>query len=226
MKKEHILWTILNTIFLVAFNVFFFTLRGTENELSVWISYFFIHFAYLMILLTPHIVRKGKSQAVFGFSIYYVSTIYFIIEFLAGIIFILIASESPVVAMLVQLSFALLYSIILVSLLIANERTAEAEEKRKPQIDFIKTTSAKLKGLLDEIKDKETRKKVEQVYDLIYSSPVKTHPELEELETSIIEMVTDLEKKTFSDNKEGIITIANSLTAKINERNRLLKSLQ
>ena len=223
MKKKNILWAILDLIFLVIFNALFFVLGGTEHNASVWLSYVFIHFAYLMLLLTPKILRAGKSSAVFGFSLYSISAVYFLIEFVTGIVFIMVAPESISVALLVQLCLAGLYGIMLVSNMLANEYTADAEEKRQPQIAYIKESSAKLKNLLENISDKETKKKVERVYDALYSSPVKSHPSIAEIENRILQFINELEGAVTAGNKEGIVSIADSLLRSINERNNLLQ---
>ena len=224
MKKKNVLWTILNLIFLVVFNVLFFTLGGDEHHASVWISYVFIHFAYLMLLFTPKLIRSGKSRAVFGFSLYVISASYFLIAFVTGIIFILAAPESYKAALVVQLCIAGLYGILFVSHMLANEYTAEAEEKRQYQIAYVKDASAKMKCLLDSISDKETKKRVERVYDAIYSSPVKSHPNLAQKENQILQSINELEHAVTAGNKEGILSVANSLLFSINERNNLLKS--
>jgi len=225
MKKKNILWGILNSIFIIVFNAFFFILGDGERQASVWISYGFIHFAYLMLLLTPKIIRKGKSLAVFGFSLYTISAVYFLVEFVTGTIIILVSTENNSVALLIQLCIAGLYGIILVSNLLANEYTADAVEKRQSEIAYVKEASTKVKTLLDSISDKETKKKVERVYDTIYSSPVKSHPDLERKERGILQSIKDLEYAVSSEDKEGIISIANSLLVSISERNNLLKSL-
>ena len=224
MKKKSILWGILNLIFLIVFNVLFFVLGGVEHNASVWISYGFIHFAYLMLLITPKLIRGGKSVAVFGFSLYSISAVYFLIEFFTGVIFTLASPESYKAALLVQLIIAGFYGIILVSNLLANEYTADAEEKRQPQIAYVKDASAKLKSLMETISDKETKKKVERVYDAIYSSPVKSHPNLAQKENQIIQSINDLEREVTAENKENIISAANSLLLLINERNNILRS--
>jgi hypothetical protein len=69
-------------------------------------------------------------------------------------------------------AFAGLYGIVLITYMIANEHTADAEEKRQGQIAYVKNASAKLKTLLENISDKEAKKKVERLYDTLYSSPV------------------------------------------------------
>lgn len=94
MKKTNGLWIMLYLIFLIIFNAVFFIAGGSEHPASVWVSYGFIHFSYLMLVVTPFLVRKETSAAVFGFSLYTISSVYFFVELVTGIIFILISSES------------------------------------------------------------------------------------------------------------------------------------
>ena len=225
MKKINVLWIILDLIFLVIFNAIFFIAGGVDHYPSVWLSYGFIHLAYFMLLLTPLFIRKGKSTSVFGFSLYAISSGYFIIEFIIGIIFILISSESYKVALLVQLCIAGLYGIMLIANMIANEHTANAEVERLNQIEYVKDASARIKRMVEQINDKETKKKVEKVYDEIHSSPVKSHPDLAQMESHILLSINDLDDAISKENKESIISLASSLLAAINERNSRLKTL-
>jgi len=225
MKKTSILWIILDLIFLIIFNVVFFVLGGVEHSASVWISYVFIHFAYLMLIITPILTRKGKSSAVFGFSLYSISSVYFFVELITGVIFILISPDSYKSALLVQLIIAGFYGIILISNMIANERTADDEEKRKYEISYVKDASAKLKGMLDVVADKEAKRKVEKLYDAVYSSPVKSHPNLAQMENRILQSINELDEAIYEGNKDNIMSLANSLLSAVNERNMRLKSL-
>jgi len=264
MKKTNGLWTILELIFLVIFNVLFFVLSGFRHNAIVWTSYGFIHFAYLMLLLTPSFIRKGKSAVVFGFSLYSISVVYFILEFVIGITFILASSPSSYIAELlvqlspilrlffaladsyiaalrlfftlidsyaaalsVQLSLAGVYGIVLILNMIANKHTADAEEERQHQIDYIKNASLELKLLMDSISDKEAKKNIEKVYDAIYSSPVKSHFDLDvlEIESNILKSIRSLKELASTGNKETINPLVNSLLSEINERNMRLKTL-
>jgi hypothetical protein len=215
MKKTSFLMIILDLIFLVIFNVFFFVLGGTDHNMSVWISYGFIHFAYFMLLLTPALIRNGKSADVFGFSLYSISAVYFLVEFVTGIVFIFLSQESYAVALLVQLCIAGLYGIILISHMIANEHTADAEEKRQHQIDHIKDASAKLKGLLGRIGDNEAKKKVERVYDTISSIPVQSYSNSAQVQNRILQSINELEDAISTENNERIITLADSLLQEV-----------
>lgn len=225
MEKTSAQWIGLSLIFLIVFNVVFFVTGGFEHKSSVWISYGFIHFAYFMLLLTPALIRDGKSSALFGFSIFSVSAAYFLLEFIVGVVFILISLDGYKIAFLVQLVIAGLYGIALISNMLANEHTADVEEKRQYQISYVKNASVKLKGLLEIINDKECKKKVERVYDAISSSPVKSHPNLAHIENHILQSIYELEDKISTGNNEQIISLANSLLVAVNERNMKLKSL-
>ncbi len=109
--------------------------------------------------------------------------------------------------------------------MIVNERTADAEEKQQYQIAYVKDASSQLKGLLDGISDKEAKKKVERVYDVVYSSRVKSHPNLAQMENRIIQSINELEDAVGVGNKEEIISLTNSLLTVVNERNMRLRAL-
>jgi len=224
MKKTNFLWIVLDLIFLIIFNAIFFIAGGVDHKISVWISYGFIHFSYFMLLITPKLIREGKSADVFGFSLYSISSIYFIIELIVGVIFIFISLDSYKPALLVQLSIAGLYGIMLIPNMIANEHTADSEQKRQYQIEYVKNGSAKLKLLLERINDKEIKKRVEKIYDTLYSSPVKSNPNLEQIEKWILQSIEELEDAISSGNKNTINSLSNRLLSSINERNSKLRS--
>ena len=217
MNKIRIFWIILDLIFLIIFNTIFFVAGGTQHNVATWISYGFIHFAYLMLVLTPFMIRKGKSSATYGGPLYSISAAYFLVGLATGVIFIPISPETHTAALLVQLTIAGIYGIILITNLIANEHTANAEQERQYQIAYVKDASVKLKGLLDSINDKDAKRKAERVYDAVYSSPVKSHPSLAQIENRILQSINELEDEVFAGNKENIISSANSLLATVNE---------
>jgi hypothetical protein len=225
MKRTKALWIILDLIFLVIFNAIYFVAGGVDYKISAWISYGFIHFAYLMLLLAPALTRNGKSAAVFGFSLYSVSSVYFFAEFVLGVVFILISPDSYKAALLIQLIVAGLYGIALISNMLANEHTAAAEEKRQYEIDYVKKASAELKGMINTVSDKEAMKKLEKVYDALHSSPVKSHPDLAQTEAQILMSIGSLKTAVASGDAAEIITLAETLFIEVGERNRQLKLL-
>lgn len=225
MKKTNALWIILDLIFLIIFNAVFFIAGGVEHPASVWISYAFIHFSYLMLVITPFLVRKGSSAAIFGFSLYSISSVYFFVELVTGVIFILISSESYKAALLVQLVIAGLYTVCLISNMIANEHTADSQEKRQHQIDYIKQASSEMSALLNTVNERTMKKRLEKVYDALSTSPVKTHPNVMQLESQILSGIRDLCMSCQSNEGEIALSQVDALLKLIEERNRQLKIL-
>jgi len=221
--KMNVLKLILRLIFPVVFNVIFFVTGGMEHKTSVWVSYGFVHWAYAMLLLTPALVRQGKSAAVFGFALYSLSYVYFFAELLVGVLFILIALDGFKVAFWVQFIMAGIHGIMLVSHMIFNERTAKAEEARQPQIAYIKNASMQLKLLLGRVQDKETQRRLERAYDALVSSPVKSYPEFERMEKGILSAIDAIDHAVSTGNKETIMSLADSLLKAVNERNMRLR---
>ncbi|MDR1061626.1 MAG: hypothetical protein LBL83_10575 [Clostridiales bacterium] len=161
----------------------------------------------------------------FGFALHSVSSAYFLAELAIGAIFILISPDGYKAALLVQICAAGLYGLALIPNMLANEHTAGAEEKRSYQIDYVKKASAELKSLLDSVGDKGAKKKVEAVYDALYSSPVRSHPGLAQAEAQILMSISDLGGAVAEGNAERAAALADSLLIAVGERNRQLKML-
>lgn len=51
MIRKSVFWTLLDLVFLIAFNLIFFIVSGLTHTISVWISYTFIHISYVMVFL-------------------------------------------------------------------------------------------------------------------------------------------------------------------------------
>lgn len=223
MSKKNILWILLDLVFLAVFNVVFFVASGTQHPASVWISYGFIHFAYIMLLVASFLIRKSSSAAVFGFSLYSISYTYFLVAFITGIVFIVIHSETYTASLLVQVVIAGIYAVMFFSNMIANEHTADSIERHEVELQYVKQSSAMLKSIIEMTDDKALKKEIEKAYDLLHSSQVKSNSVVRDYEVTVIDLIEVLEGNV---SRNDIVT-ANSTLKKItknaNERNRRLK---
>ena len=223
MKKTKIFWYLLDSIFLIVFNLYFFLLKGIEQPASVWISYASIHLAYFMLLITPSFVRKGSVSADYGRPLFVITTSYFFLALIVGVVFIAFSPESITVALLVQVTIAAIFAILLLTNLIANEHTADNVEKREAELKYVKEASSQLHSLINQLSDKKLQKLVEKAYDLIHSSQVKSSIKVQTIEQDVfneISVLTDLVKnKKF----ESIEDEVNKICNLAEERNRQLK---
>ena len=223
MKKKTALWILLDLVFLVVFNVVFFVATGTKHPASVWVAYAFIHFAYLMVLVTPYLIRKSSSAAVFGFSLYSISSVYFLVQLVVGIVFICLKQESIKVSLITQIIIAGIYAIILISNLIANESTANSIEKHEAEVAYIKESSSRVRSLMDKIDDKRANRAIEKTYDLLHASPAKTSSSVQALEREILSLTRELETAVFEKDVDSVMTATEAILSKAEERNRRLK---
>ncbi len=225
MKKKSVLWILLDLVFLIVFNVVFFVLGGKEHPASVWLSYGFIHFAYIMLLITPLLVRQSKNSAVLRFPIVSISAIYFIVAFIVGVVFIIIHPDSIKIALVVQVIIAGIYAVLLISNMIANEHTADSEEKHELELQYVKTASQKLKGIMDSIEDKKMYKKVEKLYDLLHSSQVKSDFSVKNIELEVFELIDVLGEQIGNNSFDEADNTIKKIEKSAKERNSLLKNM-
>lgn len=223
MKKKNYLWIALDLVFLFVFNTVFFVAGGASHPASVWISYAFIHFAYLMVLVTPFLIRKSSSAAIFGFSLYSISSSYFLVELVVGIVFIFLKQDSYKLALIVQVIIAGIYAVMLISHLIANESTAESVERHEQEVEYIKDVASRVKLLVGKLPDKKSNREIEKLYDLLHSSPSKSNNLVHSLEVSIANRIEQLESAVSLEKKDEAMKLVTEINKTVEERNRQLK---
>lgn len=221
--KKTILWILLDLVVLAVFNSLFFVIGGTDHEKSVWISYGFIHFAYAMLLITPLLIRNSSSSSVFGYSLYSISSVYFIVEFVIGLVFIIVNPYTIKAALIIQVIIAGIYAVILLSHLIANEDTADKVEKHENEAAFIKQASMQIKALVGKSDSKKANKEIEKTFDLLHSSPSKSNNAVAPLESAILRTVAELEGTVSSKDEDAIISKAREIISLAEARNSELK---
>lgn len=222
MNKKNGLRLGLEAVFLVVFNAVFFLASGTEHPTSVWIAYAFIHFSYLMILLTPHLTRKSSSASVFGFSLYTISTFYFIIQLVVGIAVILIKPEVYRTSLIIQIILLGIYAVCLLSTLLANETTADNIQRHESEVFYIKETASRIGAMVGRMEDKRANKELEKAYDALHSSPSKSNHAVRSLEKEITDQISNLEGAVLGNDPDSVIQIAKSVCYLVEERNRQL----
>ena len=197
MGKKNILWIFLDLVFLVVFNMVFFIAGGIYHPASVWISYGFIHFAYMMLLATSFFIRKSSNAVIFRFSLYAISSMYFFVAFIVGIVFVIMHPESYKASLIIQVVIAGGDAIILLSNMLANENTAESIERHEVELQYVKRSSAMLKGIMDMTDNKTLKKNIEKAYDLLHSSQVKSDNSVYDYEVMVMDLIETLENNVY-----------------------------
>ena len=165
MKKSKVLGSLIHLIVLALFNALYFGIGGVDHPASAWISYGFIHFSYVMVIITPYITQKGKDRATYAASMYTITSAYFAIELIVGAIIIIVAPEGHKFSLFSQLIMAAIYLIILFGNMIADEHTAKSVEKHEAELIYVKESCSMLKAIMSDISDKQLYRKIEKAYD-------------------------------------------------------------
>lgn len=211
--------------FLLVFNTFFFVLGESRHSSAVWISYAFVHLSYLVVLAAPFFVPRSQSSAVFGLTSGAIAATYFAIELVVGSIFIIAAPENYEAALLTQLLLFGIFVVFSVWAAASNMRTRDTEEDSRIATDYLKKARSEVGLIVASIHDKESRRRVEGVYDAIASSPVKSDPSLSAIETRILVAVGALREVAGSGNWQEVTSQSDALLGMITERQRQLKLL-
>lgn len=221
---KHQLWLLLDATFLIVFNLVFFIAGGTQQPGGVWAGYWFIHFSYLMMLLTPRFVRQGSRRAaLFGMTLETISAIYFGVAFICGLVFIFRYPQDTILSLISQIIIAGIYIVILISNVLANEQTIEALDHHANELQFIKQASGRLQAVLNQTTDQVLQKKIEQAYDLAHASQVHSTSQVRQTELDVMSRIDLLEKAATSHNTTMMNSLLDQIITGIETRNRQLK---
>lgn len=205
--KNKVFRIIISLLFLLLFNVLFFVIGDSERSSVDWLSYAFITVAYLLLLSTPLFYSSKKGLAVLEYTMYFNATVYFFVELVVGIIFILIQPgrmdvvltnkfltsisylllnhESYVWPLVIQSILLVIFLVIQFSSAVANNATQASIEKQRSESVAIKSLAEKIRLHMRDIQDITLRKKVEQCYEDINNASIETFPEAEEAELAL-----------------------------------------
>lgn len=224
MTKKNILTIILDTVFIIAFNILFFVNKGTNHVAAVWICYGFLHFAYFMFLLTPLIEARGKTAYLSKLTTYSISFLYFLIELILSVI--VFFNEQLIGTKLIisiQTIITAIYIIVLITNLLANDATERKQMRHDIENDFIKSISAKAKFIESITTNPNLKNRINNMYYTIHSSPIISCGEVAAYETKIIELLEDLEILV-GQNAVAATEKITEIERFVNKRNLVLKT--
>ena len=92
-------------------------------------------------------------------------------------------------------------------------------ERREEEILFIKESSSCVKLLLGKLSDKKVNKKLEELYDLLHSSPSKSTNSVKNIEIEISNRISELESLIRIKDITNAIDICENIIALVEERN-------
>lgn len=222
--RKVFLYSLIDLIFLTVFNIAFFSIIGVNTFTAVWIAYGFIHFAYLLLLLTPLFLKKKIDANLFGLSVLTISFVYFIIELILDTILIFLGVVAILPVLLSNAIITGIYIIILISSILATESITKNVTQRKIETSYIKEMSYALANLIDKANDKEVKKELMKAYDIVSSSPTKSNDTVADLENDIKNAIAKIEQAIYMNNKDSAISLSKLIVKLTEKRNKIIKT--
>lgn len=221
--KTTLIRIVFTLVFLVVFNTLFFLLSGTDNPTSVWVSYAYIHVAYFTILFLPVLKTKGDASYYLSSVLYGQAITYFILELIAGVVFIVYRMESPVWSLVVQTALWLIFVVLILGNAWANQATAQSLEKRKQDIDAYQSMRMSLKRLMAKTDKPELKRLIADCSDKLEASSSRQTQESEKIDIEIEQAIASLRQSITGDDVEESTSLARQLVGLIEERKTILK---
>lgn len=214
---------LLMLVFLVAFNGMFFLLCEDKNT-GVWISYGFVHFAFLLLLVTPLLCSKGKSTYILNAAIYSRTISYFLLELVAGTVFVCLQLDNILWPLLVQGILWLVHMTVILINAWANDDTARSLQKREQDLQPLKDSMIKLKLLSIKVKDAGLRKEVTDYYNELYYSSTRQTEASVQIDSEIAGVIAGLDAELRSGNdRDTIKRYIEQLSDLVRERKEIVK---
>lgn len=221
--SSKITWIIIESLFLIVFNICFFLATANEEWFSdgrtnvIWLNYGCVHFAYLSLLLSPLFIHKNVAADVVPSTVAVVFRFVWIELFVSCV---LIAVQLPLAYnMVIQTILIAAYITRFCILFLVNQNTSEHIARHEQELEYVKTAEAQLRFFLSSISDKQTVRHVEQLYDYIRTSPLRSCSQVQAIEQQILAKVSVL---TATDDAKQITSLSVEILRLAKLRNQQL----
>jgi len=210
-------------ILLAVFNVSFFTITKAECTFSMWISYGFIHFAFLMFFLSPLFTKKSRnSRHVAIESIALVTAIYFVATLIVGLFFLL----NPMLVLFqysVEAFITGIYLIILLITIVVNNRIADNDNTADTEKQLLNNIYVKAEFLKTKSGDAQVITELNALQEDSRYSPTKSSPAVKEFENQIISNLDEVTRDVEKAASDEILSKIKNCRDLLKQRNLMLK---
>jgi hypothetical protein len=224
--KKSILSLAINLVILAAFTAICFLVRK-EYTNSFYFSFGVSVFAFLMYVLSTHMIPKKKEFVILGYSPIIISSIYFIITAILNFIFILLKMENITVNLVFNILITAAYLVLFLFNLLGNEHAKGDIVAHKTEIAALHNIKDAIMPLQNKGGNLRVNKKLESLCDAVASAQIyRNNAEVSSLDQQIVNKANLLQNMLAdpaSATEEEIVAIIDSIKQQISTRNTLIK---
>lgn len=228
MKFKNVTAILVLILLLGIFNVSYFLFFGSNalnQPIANWISYGFINFALLTLLIPICFSESDSRLETLNNSLYLITSIFIVVEIIVGIICILLKLSDYRIPLLIQAILLAIYFVLIVLNLRANKITRNAIKRQDKELLYVKEAATKLSLVIDIVSDKNIRSELEKAYDVIHSSPTRSDKSVEALEKEIMDIIEKVHFDIMNNTYSSVVNDANNILRMANQRNKMLQHL-
>ncbi len=216
--KSNIYRIISGLLFPIVFIVLFFVIGGTDHGTTCWIGFGVTLLVYIIMIAVPLLIPNSQSKYLFGLTNSTVIGIFFVIQFITGLIFMIADFDEWKIALIIEIIIVIVTIFLLIQLLRADEATAEHEKKQQQEALSVKKLVVKTQTILSKTSSKNIKRYVKNVYDELNSCPISSNSKTETIDNIIFLELDDLNKAVLSEDLNSVRNYTESIIALIKER--------
>lgn len=224
--KKGLITAAILLIALAVYNVLFFVIPfdRTHSSVSFWVTYGFTTFLVIFDAVIVFLGLKDKNikSRIFGIPLLKLAYAAVVTQFVIDAVVMSVGNFFAIPAWAVTIVEVLLFAYVLIALIVRaayKDHIAKIDSYENKE-SFIKELRIEVSSLIDATKDKELKKELENLSDLVrYTDPVSSK-EVTEIEDEIIEQVSKL-KNELNDGDNASVVIKKIIQLIKERKNRL-----
>lgn len=225
--NSKIISTLLKMVFPITFNVVFLvTVLSADMHAAAWISCFFVDLSYIVMIMLPYFKPKEKNTEAANYVVYLTTSLGFVVIFIVGFLIMFINPESfGVQTFLIMLVLLMIEAAATLTYMLANKNAADMIAQQSLDSCNMRTIAFDLQSVSTLFTDPEQKKKLNQLADIIRTSPTASRPEVYEYEQEIRNTVADIVNQIKAGKQADYNSMFESIRTALTNRNNKLKLL-
>lgn len=208
-------------IFPIVFVALFFIIGGTEHGTTCWIGFGATLLVYMILIAVPLFIPNSQSSYLFGLTSGTITSIFFVVQFIMGLVFMISDFEEWKIAVIIEIIFVAVSVFLLIQLLRVDEVTAKKENNHQQEVYSVKNLVIKTQTIINRAPNSEIKRCVKAVYDELNSCPTSSNSNVKVIDNNISYALDSLNQAVISSDLNNVKKCASSLVELAKERKAL-----
>lgn len=210
-------------IVFIVINVIIFALAKSRTG-AFWLSYIFMVAAFLCFGFVVVYLSESTGKKILGYPLSFGAGVYLGLEIVVALIFMLAAYKLVIPAILIQVILLGVFALMILTGQSVSTQIHQNEQGRGTDLMNFRFTLEKMKLVQQKVEySAPYRKKIEQAYDSLAGGQMKSSPEVENLEKSILDKIDQLSNAVDRREDEAVQNICTDIINLSQDREMKLK---